>query len=186
MGEGTAKEQWSHLLALVGEGSTKEQNGGESGPSSPRPEAQRTQFPSELFVPELFEQLPQRWRSEQVSSSAVSPHAGPLRGFQELQLPFVSPNETPADFHSKMLWRFLFPSLVVCAGEPSVEPGCLASQGGLFSAEISLLMLNIGASPGRFVSSPFLSVLRWLLLYILTYRRSVQVVLRWFSRVGVL
>lgn len=183
MGEGTAKEQWSHLLALVGEGSTKEQNGGESGPSSPRPEAQRTQFPSELFVPELFEQLPQRWRSEQVSSSAVSPHAGPLRGFQELQLPFVSPNETSADFHSKMLWRFLFPSLVVCAGEPSVGLGCLASQGGLFSA---LLMLNIGASPGRFVSSPFLSVLRWLLLYILTYRRSVQVVLRWFSRVGVL
>lgn len=82
----------------------------------------------------------------------------------------------------------LFLALVLWIGEPGVGLGLHTPQGNLCSRDSSLdsQLALLGVGPACFMSSPFLPVLMWLFLYVLTYRSSVQLVFRWFYRLTVL
>lgn len=64
------------------------------------------------------------------NSEQLSLCAGPLRGHLGLQQPSVSHNPIPADFHSQILWGFLFLALMLWAEETGVGLRSLTPQGG--------------------------------------------------------
>ena len=74
-------------------------------------------------------------------------------------------------------------------GEPGVGlSDCLLLRGDLCSYDIppDFYLPHLSMRPAGFISLPFLPVLMWLLLYILSYRTSVQLDFRWFSMMAVL
>ena len=96
-------------------------------------------------------------------------------------------NRTLIDFHSQMLWGFLFPALVLQDEELCMGLGPLIPQENLWGWDIpsNSQPSHVGVGPDPFSSLPLLPVLTWL-LYILRYRTSVQLIFRWFTRLIVL
>lgn len=89
------------------------------------------------------------------------------------------------DFHSQTLWGLLLPAPEPWAVEPGVVLGPLAPPGGTTASEASLPLLHtwlrVGVGPACSASPPLLPV-STRLLYVLSYRASVQLDLRWFCR----
>lgn len=82
----------------------------------------------------------------------------------------------PIIFHNQMLWGLLFPASLLWAGEVGVGLGSIA----LWPRYPSYHHRDLGLA--RFMSPPLWPVLIWLLLYILTYKTSVQPNFRCYSR----
>ena len=93
----------------------------------------------------------------------------------------------PTDFHSQMLCGH-FLAVVLWAGEPTVGLRFHVPQGGLWQlrylSRFSTTHKGVGAA--LFAPLSFLPVSMWLILQILAYKTSVQLVCTWIFRLIVL
>lgn len=113
---------------------------------------------------------------------------GPLRWYLGSNSPLSHPEiGKPDDFHSQMLWGLPFLALEPWAGSSVWGWGHSLLQGYLCGQDIppNVQLLHVSAGTACFMSPPLLLVSMWPLLCVLSYRSSVQLIFRWFSRLTV-
>ena len=118
---------------------------------------------------EPFQLLLQHWSSEEVWDDQCE---GPLRG------PSDTPNLSaaiPSGFYSQKLWGLLILALAPCLGGLVWVWNSLLLRGylGHWYIPSDFNQPHKGEVPAHSVSLPFLLVLMWLLIYVLSYRTLI-------------